>query len=68
MANLLAIRNDFVRQEADWESTFAKCVKDLDGIELRISMLPPLTMEEVVTIMSRFIEHNAAQEDRDAFP
>lgn len=64
----MSIRDDFVRQETDWENTFARCAEDLDRLEFRISMLPPVTMEEVVTIMSRFIEHNAAREDRDAFP
>jgi hypothetical protein len=66
--NISAIWNNFGNQEADWESTFAKCVEDLDGLEFQISMLLPIMMEEVVTVVSRFIERNAVQKDKDASP
>lgn len=68
MESLSTIWNDFGKQEADWESTFTRCAENLDGHEFKISMLPPVTMEEVVIVVSKFIELNAALEDKDAFP
>ena len=68
VARLSSIRKDFEKQEADWEGTFARCAEKLDGLEFRISMLPPVTMDEVIAVVSRFAKHNATQMDRDASP
>lgn len=67
-SNFLSIRDAFQRQELEWETAFVVCADDLDGLESKVNMMPHVTMEEVSPMVSRFIEHIATQEDRDAPP
>lgn len=66
--DFLSIWHTFQWQESVWEIAFAECSNDLDMREYKVNALPLVTIEEVNTIVSKFIQYNVNKEDKDAPP